>query len=96
MGDFLFRRLLPAAIVVPIVIGWLRFEGERAGLYGAGFGVVLTTTANVIIITALILWSARWLNRMEAERKQAEEALRESQGQFQDLFEQAVDSLIYT
>lgn len=93
MGHFLVRRLLPAAVIVPVVLGWLRFEGERAGLYGTEFGVVLNTTANVLIITALILWSARWLDRMEAERKQAEEALRESQGQFKDLFDQSVDSL---
>jgi two-component system, sensor histidine kinase and response regulator len=93
VGAFLIRRLLPAAIIVPVVLGWMRLEGERAGLYGTGFGVVLNTTANVIVITALVLWSARWLDRMEAKRKQAEEALRESQGQFQDLFEQAVDSL---
>src|SRR5918998_3098646 len=93
MGTFLIRRLLPAAIIVPVVLGWVRFEGERAGFYGTGFGVVLNTTANVIIITALVLWSARWLDRMEAKRKQAEEALRESQGQFEDLFEQSVDSL---
>jgi two-component system, sensor histidine kinase and response regulator len=93
MGAFLIRRLLPAAIIVPVVLGWVRFEGERAGLYGTGFGVVLNTTANVIIITALVLWSARWLDRMEAKRKQAEEALRESRGQFEDLFEQSVDSL---
>jgi two-component system, sensor histidine kinase and response regulator len=93
MGALLIRRLLPAAIIVPVVLGWLRFEGERAGFYGTGFGVMLNTTANVVIITALVLWSARWLDRMEAKRKQAEEALRESQGQFEDLFEQSVDAL---
>jgi two-component system sensor histidine kinase/response regulator len=94
MGDFLVRRLLPAAVILPIVLAWLRFEGERAGFYGTGFGVVLTTTVNVIIIAALILWSARWLNRMEAKRKQAEEALRESQEQFRNLFEQSADALL--
>ena len=57
-GGFLIRRLLPAAIIVPIVLGWLRLEGQRAGLYGTGIGVLLTTTANVLIISALILWSA--------------------------------------
>jgi PAS domain-containing protein len=93
VGRFLVRRLLPAAVIVPVVLGWLRFEGERAGFYGTGFGVVLNTTANVLIITALILCSARWLDRMEAERKQAEEDLRESLGQFKDLFDPSVDSL---
>jgi two-component system, sensor histidine kinase and response regulator len=73
MGGFLIRRLLPAAIIVPVVLGWLRLEGQRVGLYGTGVGVLLTTTANVLIISALILWSARLLDRLEARRQQAEE-----------------------
>ena len=73
IGGFLIRRLLPAAIIVPVVLGWLRLEGQRAGLYGTGVGVLLTTTANVLIISALILWSARLLDRLEARRQQAEE-----------------------
>ena len=76
MGGFLVRRLLPAAILVPVVLGWLRLEGERAGLYGTGVGVLLTTSANVLIISALVLWSARLLDRLEAKRRRAEEETR--------------------
>ncbi len=72
-GGFLIRRLLPAAVIVPVVLGWLRLEGQRAGLYGTGVGVLLTTTANVLIISVLILWSARLLDRLEARRRRAEE-----------------------
>ena len=72
MGGFLIRRLLPAAIIVPIVLGWLRLEGQRAGLYGTGIGVLLMTAANVLILSALILWSARLLDRLEARRRRAE------------------------
>ena len=73
IGGFLIRRLLPAAIIVPVALGWLRLEGQRMGLYGTGVGVLLTTTANVLIISALILWSARLLDRVEARRQRAEE-----------------------
>src|SRR4028118_785682 len=72
MGRFLIRRLLPAAIIVPVVLGWLRLEGQRAGLYGTGVGVLLMTAANVLILSALILWSARLLDRLEARRRRAE------------------------
>ena len=72
-GRFLIHRLLPAAVVVPVVLGWLRLEGQRAGLYGTGIGVLLMTTANVLILSALILWSARLLDRVEARRRRAEE-----------------------
>ena len=73
MGRFLTRRLLPAAIIVPVLLAWLRLERQRAGLNGTGVGVLLTTTANVLIVSALILWSARLFDRLEAQRQQAEE-----------------------
>jgi hypothetical protein len=56
MGGFLIRRLLPAAVIVPIVLGLLRLEGERFGLYGMTFGVGIMIAANVLIVSALILW----------------------------------------
>ena len=34
VGGFLVRRLLPAAIVVPILLGWVALLGEWAGLHG--------------------------------------------------------------
>jgi two-component system sensor histidine kinase/response regulator len=89
IGGFLVRRLLPAAIIVPVVLGWLRLEGQRAGLYGTAVGVVLTTTANVLIISALILWSARLLDRLEGERKQAEE-------RYRGIFENAAEGIYQT
>ncbi len=94
MGRSLIRQLLPAAIVVPVVLAWLRLEGQWAGLFGTTVGTVLFTLANVLIISALVLWSARLLDRTEAEREQAAEALQESQRQFRNLFEQSVDALL--
>src|SRR4029077_5521904 len=37
----LLTRLLPAVIVIPLVLSWLRQQGERAGFYSASFGVSL-------------------------------------------------------
>lgn len=38
-AGILARRILPALIVLPIVIGFLRLSGERRGLYDLAFGV---------------------------------------------------------
>ena len=51
------RRLLPAALVLPPVIGWARLLGEQSGLYGLGFGLALFATANAVTFTALVLWN---------------------------------------
>ena len=77
-AGILARRLLPAAIAVPIVVGWFRLEGERAGLYGTDFGVALNVTVTIVLLLALIWRTARVLERVEKERERAEQALREA------------------
>jgi methyl-accepting chemotaxis protein len=75
MGGDLARRLLPAAIVIPVVVGWLRLQGERAGFYEADFAVSLVAVLDILIFGTLIWWNCRALDRTDAERRQAEEAL---------------------
>jgi diguanylate cyclase (GGDEF)-like protein/PAS domain S-box-containing protein len=86
IGHSLVRNLLPAVIVVPIVLGWLRLEAERAGLYGTEIGVALMTAANVLIGSTLVLLSARLLSRMEDERRQAED-------KYRSIFENAAEGI---
>ena len=76
MGGVVARRLLPAAILVPLVLGWFRLRGQQVGLYGTELGVSLFTVATMFIIAALVWWSARLLYRVDGERKLAEEEMR--------------------
>ena len=57
------RRLLPAAILVPPLVGWLRWEGELAGYYGTAFGLALFAASNVLIFALLAWWAARALGK---------------------------------
>ena len=76
MGGVVARRLLPAAILVPLVLGWFRLRAQQVGLYGTELGVSLFTVATMFIIAALVWWSARLLYRVDGERKLAEEEMR--------------------
>jgi signal transduction histidine kinase len=67
---------LPAAILVPVVLGWFRLRGEQAGLYGAEVGVYLITVANMVVIAALVWWSARLIYRIDRERRHAAQEMR--------------------
>ena len=91
---FLVRRLLPVAVVAPIVLGWLRLEGERAGLYGTAGGTVLFGAANVLIICALVLYGARSLRRAEDRRRQTEASLRQAEQRYRTLVER-VPAVVY-
>jgi diguanylate cyclase (GGDEF)-like protein/PAS domain S-box-containing protein len=80
-GGKLARRLLPVATLVPLALGWLRLEGERAGLYPAAMGVDLMVVAMVVLFTVLISWNAALLQKAWTDRARAEAALRLSEQQ---------------
>jgi signal transduction histidine kinase len=71
------RRLLPAAIIVPILLGSIRIAGENAGFYDSQFGVSLFAAAAILTFVSLVLWAARVLRGLDRDR--SELVLREQQ-----------------
>ena len=90
----LLRVLFPAAIFVPIALGWLRIEGQRIGLYSMDTGVALFVLANVLIFIALVLSSAALIYRSDNERLRSEEGLREAEDRYRTLVEH-IPAVIY-
>lgn len=78
-GGALARRLIPAIIVIPLLLGWLRLVGQRAGLYDTEGGTALYVVATIAALAGLAWGSARSLERADAERRAAEQALRDSE-----------------
>jgi signal transduction histidine kinase/ActR/RegA family two-component response regulator len=68
-GGIVARRLLPLAVVVPIVLGLLRFYGQASGLYDMQFGAALYSTAVVLVLLIAVWWMARILFHVDTERK---------------------------
>jgi PAS domain S-box-containing protein len=69
----LARRLILASLVVPVVLAWLRLQGEARGLYGAHSGASLMVLGTFIFLTYMILRSSRASQRTEAARQAAVE-----------------------
>ncbi len=78
VGGALARRMLPAAVVVPVLIGWLRLAGQRAGYYDTEFGLALLMLTSVTFFIGLVIWSAVQVQRFADDRARADEAVRES------------------
>ncbi len=93
-GGIITRRLVPAMIITPTVLGWLRLQGERVGLFETEFGLSLFALSNIAILTILIVWNAGLLHRADNERQRVEHALRASQAMFQGFFNFAPDAII--
>jgi PAS domain S-box-containing protein len=87
VGGVLARRLLPPVIVVPVLLGWLRVTGERAGLYGMEFGIALFALVNISIFATLVCWTAAHVERSESGRLRATQSLRESEERYRVLTE---------
>ena len=76
LGGRMARRTLPATIAIPVLLGWLRLEGERAGLYGTKLGPPLIVFGTMILLSIVVWLNARLLDEIDGRRKAADEALR--------------------
>lgn len=94
------RRLLPVAILVPVVTGWLILGGEQAGWYSGEFGLALLTIATILVFTMMIWGDAKSLIVVESRQRKAEEDLRRlaerqrADARFGALLEAAPDAIV--
>lgn len=72
-GGRVIRRMIPTLLVAPPLLGWLRLQGEFAGLYGPSFGVALTVGVMVAMGLGMTWLTARAVDRSDFERRRAEE-----------------------
>ena len=77
-GGAMARRLLPAAILIPLVLGALRFSSEKHGFFEIESGISLFAFANIVLFTGVIWWNAKLLFHAEGERLAAMEKLKQT------------------
>ena len=69
------RRLLPAVLVLPAVLGALRAAGTRTMPFETPFGVWLLVVLIMTLLAALVGWNAVLLFRSDVERAGTEQRL---------------------
>lgn len=89
VGGYLVRRLLPVAVILPVIVGWLQLKGQRIGWYDTTFGIALLVTAYLTAFVGIIWTVARSTDHTEAKRRETEAALRESEVRFRNLADSA-------
>lgn len=70
-GGAVVRRLLPVALLVPLVLGWLRLQAQYAGWVGTESGLSLFALANVVVSGSLVWFSGRWLDSTDRQSREA-------------------------
>ncbi|WP_263419810.1 hybrid sensor histidine kinase/response regulator [Terriglobus albidus] len=71
-GGLIARKLLFPAMIVPISVGWLRLQGQRAGWYGTEAGLSLFALSNVVTFGILVWITAAALHRSDLSRRNGE------------------------
>jgi PAS domain S-box-containing protein len=93
-SGMILRTVLPTVISVPIVLGWLMFEGERNRLYGVEFGVALLILGNIGCLAVSVIRIVRSLDRVERAHESAEQAQRDSELRLKGIIDSAMDAII--
>jgi PAS domain S-box-containing protein len=78
-GGIMIRKLLPIAIAVPLLLGWLRLMGHDAGLFGLRVGTWWLTAATITCLVLVVVTASRGLDR----------AVRGAHRRFETAFEHA-------
>ena len=87
LGGSAMRRLLPAIVLVPTFLGWLRLLGQEYGLYDTPSGAVLTTFSSVVLMFCILLYFSSTVHRADRSRAKAERDLIEKEQRYRDLFD---------
>lgn len=77
LGGAVARRLLPATILIPTLIGLARLSAERMGLLDPALATALVAASTVLILGGVTLWSASALGRVDSARVRTMHALRD-------------------
>jgi signal transduction histidine kinase len=59
------RRLLPAAILLPVIVGWLLLQGQQGGVYDGEMGLAMFTAINMLGFSLLVWWNSQIVRRSD-------------------------------
>lgn len=85
-GGLIVRRMLPGIVGIPIILGWLRLQGQHAGWYDTEFGTSIMVLSSIVTLGLLVWWTAKSIEDVEAQRTTTQQSLRENEGRFRLMF----------
>lgn len=65
----LVRQLTPAAVLTPLLLGWLVLWAQQSGLVSAAFGTAVLVVVSLTLLVGLIVRQAKVLHATDQERE---------------------------
>jgi PAS domain S-box-containing protein len=91
----LLRRLLPAALLVPLFISSITAGMEQAGWLSLELGISIFSICTIVAYAILVWWSGVFLHRSESQKRNADALLRETLGRYTFLAD-AMPEMVWT
>jgi len=66
------RQMMLPLMVIPIIIGWLRINGERSGVFNSEVGVILVSLTYTFCFVMITWITARTMNKIDQKRELSE------------------------
>lgn len=73
------RRGLPVVLVLPMLLGYIRLQGQEAGWFDLQFGTAIRTIVEIALLAAIGWWAVSAVARHERNVRESEERLRLAQ-----------------
>jgi PAS domain S-box-containing protein len=89
-GGVIVRRLLLPVVAIPLALGWVCVWGQETGYFDTAFGTALLALSMIVMLFALLWWTAEGVSRQTNMASAAEDAVRESEARYRSLFEVGV------
>ncbi|MDX6701115.1 MAG: hypothetical protein QOF26_1341 [Baekduia sp.] len=93
-GGLLARRLLPVALMLPLLLDGARLEFERTGMVEHRVGDWGFSFAILVVLAAIVMRLARGLDLLDVGRRAAEERLSHSEELARSVTETAHDGIV--
>lgn len=96
-GSITSHLLIPAAILIPSLLGFMRLYGDWAGWYSKEFGVAVFALSIIITFLGLIWYNTVLLNKRDMAKIQTERDLQKSReeiGYLAGLVDKSSDAII--
>jgi PAS domain S-box-containing protein len=91
-GGHLLRRLTPAALLAPLLLGWLALTAEQSAAVDAAFGTALLAVSLIVLLVGFIVRSATTLQALDAERDELLARERLARDQVTSILESITDA----
>ncbi|MGB7159862.1 MAG: ATP-binding protein, partial [Tepidisphaeraceae bacterium] len=93
LGGTMARRLVPAALLVPPLLGYLCLRGAAMGFFDSEAGLALFVLANIVVFNLLIWWCAQIVRVSDTRRRLSEDVLRQNEERHRAVMEQAAEGI---